>query len=236
MTDSKLSLDDVYALYGEADNVRELFYDWSGANKWLFVQINSIRGDLYDAFMRTVSHLSDFENFPYYFGLIAALVMGNLLLRKLSRKGGNKQYFVRWLGVFAVLIAGFVANVVVIDGAKKYFHYPRPYIALAKDKNYAEQKVFMLEAREGPEDDYRSFPSGHVAFMTMIVVALWPMLSGGMQWLGVGLIALAAWSRVSLGMHFPADALGSVLISFPLIVIVRAVVYGFLRRFLRLNC
>ena len=133
-----------------------------------------------------------------------------------------------WVAVFMVLAAGYAAEGAIIHYAKDYFSYPRPYMVLGHDTR-------VLEVRP-KDDDYHSFPSGHAAFITMMIAGLWPVLSGKMKWAGVALVAGVCWSRLALGVHFPADVIGSFLFFFPMMVILRAIIYRILLKLFGLKC
>lgn len=213
-----------------AADYKELFYDWMGGNDVLFLLINSIHGDAYDKCMWIVSWLGDHKRFPLYVSLILVIAAVSMIIRLLSGQSRMWFYFTSWLGIFVMLGSGYAVNGVVTMGIKDHFSYPRPYVALASAGD-----VRVLEAID-PNDDFTSFPSGHVTFSTFMVVALWPILSNFFAWSGVIFIVLVAWSRVALGMHFPADVVGGIIIAAPLIVTLRVVMYGMLRKFFRIKC
>ena len=131
--------------------------------------------------------------------------------------------------MFVVLGAGFVAEGVMVKTLKHEFAYPRPYIAL--------EQVRVLEYNNTVDtgDDYKSFPSGHASFATLLLVGLWPVISKGFRWIGVVLLAGVCWSRMALGVHFPADVLGGVLITLLLVLIIRAIIYSLLLK-LNIRC
>lgn len=66
--------------------------------------------------------------------------------------------------------------------------------------------------------DGHSFPSGHTTFAVALVIALW-FLARDTRWsmlvliLGVVAIAVVAVSRVYLGVHYPSDTVGAVLVA-----------------------
>lgn len=230
MSDTKLTLEQVQQTYGQMVGGKELFYDWKGANSWFFKFINNnFHSDAYDAFVHFVTQLGDKNFFLPYLTvlLIYAVVTG--LWRKLRRKAGTKQHFIMWFGVFAVLIAGTIINYIVVSELRDYFQYPSP------SKVLPDKEVVLLE-QLSKDDARRSFPSEHVALATSMIVGLWPVLSPHMRAFGLFLIALVAWSRIALGVNFPADAIGTFLITGGIIVAVRALLYAAFRKLFGMNC
>lgn len=225
-----MSRGELYDNFRGLGGLKEYLYDWGGLNKWLFLQINSIRENSYDAMMVFISKLAEYKLFPYYLAAIFSFFILSLLIRKIRKKGAVKQRTFMWFGIFAVLIVGFAVNGVTTKVAKNVFSYPRPYVELAKSD------VNLLEAEDGADDGYRSFPSGHVAFITFIIISLWPAFRSDLKWYSLFLIALVGWSRISVGMHYPADVVGAFLITSMVIIITRMIVYFLLRKFLRIVC
>lgn len=239
----------IFDKYGELASAKEVFYDWMGGNVWLFKHINAIRGDFYDLLMLLITRLGDRHLFFECLGAIAAVFLLWGLARRFMHKAGNKQYFVQRVCVLFLLLVGFGVNTVVIYAIKNYAALPRPYIALKTISAPAPEpgshgvpvtqpesvKVNVLEVL-APEKDYESFPSGHVAFISMMVLSLWGVLNHTGRVIGGWLIVLVAWSRVSLGVHFPADALWAFVITFFVISLVRWALYKFFRSVLRIQC
>ncbi len=209
---------------------KELLYDWMGGNEVIFLAINHLRGADYDRLMRTISWLGDHERFPLYLLIIAVYVLFALCKKTIFSERGKWFYTTGWIGVFAVLLSGYAVTGAVTYGLKEAASMPRPYVALA-----GKETVYKLEATER-EDDYRSFPSGHVMFTAFMLTALAPMLSSFLQACGLTFLLLVAWSRVSLGMHFPSDVLAAILIMPPLISILRFYVYKLLRMLFGIKC
>jgi signal peptidase II len=226
MTDDKLTLEQVQQTYGQLADAKELLYDWYGTNTSLFKWINSIHGPNYDQFMYFATQLGNKYFILQYMALLGVAAVLSVLYRKIFRKGGVKQYMFMWISSFAVLAASFAIYVVLVSWMKDYFAYARPYVLL--------EGVVMLEDKL-PADAYRSFPSGHVSFIALMVFSLWPVLSGNMRLLGVSLIALVAWSRVALGVHFPADTLWSVIIGFSIVFAARAVIHAVFKKILGIH-
>lgn len=208
-------------------NLRDLWYDWLGANTWLFKQINSLSDvPIYKSIMKAVSALGSERLLPYYLGAIVAYFILSLLMRLATRKGSVRYYIIMWLNIFLVMGAGLFSAKYSIDYLKHNFAYPRPYVALAG-------KVIQLEGQYAEEAN-QSFPSKHVAIITLIVIALWPALSENFRWGGIGAIIAMSWSRMAVGVHFPMDVISGFFIIFIEMMLIRYVIYGITNRiFLR---
>jgi len=202
---------------------KHLFYDWLGLNETIFKWVNSIHEETYDMVMILLSQLADKHNLPYYLVALVLWAFGNFIAKKISSTGGANQYLIMWMGALLVLVASFGVDKLVVDGIKEEFAYPRPYEALGP------QDVHVLEYGNSRENQsHRSFPSGHVSMITIIVIGLWPVLSITFRKAGLLLILLVAWSRMAMGMHFPADVLAGFLISLVITLIVRSIIYRIL--------
>lgn len=222
MSDDKLTLEQVQQTYGQLLSAKELLYDWYGGNVYLFKFINGFHTPDYDLFMYYVTQLGNKYFILYYLAGLGILAVLSTIYRKLFRKGGVKQHIFMWIGALAVLGASFAVYAAVTYWLKDYFAYPRPYVVL--------EGVIQIEAK-GPSDAYRSLPSGHVAFISLIVFSLWSLLSHNMRLFALGLILLVAWSRIVMGVHFPADTLWGCLLGLTIVLGVRVVVNKFLSIF-----
>jgi membrane-associated phospholipid phosphatase len=225
----ELTREDMFRDYSDVGTLKEWLYDWHGANEWLFLKINGIRGEFYDQLMLNVTQLGNYKNFFFWLlaiGLVAAL---SLMIRNFLGKGGVKAHAAMWFGVLVVLLVGFAVNGLFVRTVKDHFNYPRPYVALEN------QEVHRLQAQD-PDDALRSFPSGHSSFITFLMISLWPVFRENMRWLLFVPIAAVAWSRVSLGVHFPADVLWAFVMTGALIIMVRKICYALLFRLFRLSC
>ena len=208
-----------------------LFYDWTGGNEALFQSINGIQGgEIYDSLMVHISRISDYKNFPYYFVLLLFCACIDFGRRKFKKRGGANHTPVAWFGVLCVFLCAFAVDGAAVKVIKSTFAYPRPYVALEQNQ------VTLLDHRENDHaDDHHSFPSGHVSFVTMMLSAVWPVLSKRKRWIGSACVLLVAWSRIAVGMHFPADVFYAALLSIILTFLTRWFMYKQLLRF-RLKC
>lgn len=224
-----------------------LLYDWMGGNEAIFRAINSIRGEQYDKIMQLISWATDKERFPLIFALYFGCFFLTVLWKLIRRREGVKTYISFCSGVMVILVVGFVVNAAAIHTLKSVFAMPRPYAILTdqpepyvKYKQWSsnaplpKQPVYQLEKQE-PEEAYRSFPSGHVAFATLMLVAFWPLLNNFAAFVGACFVLLVGWSRISLGVHFPADVMGSIIITTPLIMLLRYYINTIFRKLFGIN-
>ncbi|MEZ5691390.1 MAG: phosphatase PAP2 family protein [Rickettsiales bacterium] len=204
-------------------NTSDLWYDWLGLNTWLFKKINSISGEqIYDFLMKVASSFGNKELLPYFLSIIIAYAVISLMWRIFAQKGGNKYYAIAWFNIFLIMAGGLYAGKESVTYIQKHFAFPRPYVAL-------HGKVKQLEKLPADEA-YKSFPSIHVAFITIMVIALWPALNENFRWAGIGLICAVSWSRMALGVNYPMDVISGFMIMLIEMLIIRTIYYGLINR------
>ncbi|WP_255769781.1 phosphatase PAP2 family protein [Pseudarthrobacter sulfonivorans] len=76
-----------------------------------------------------------------------------------------------------------------------------------------------------PENGADSFPSGHVTFAVTVAFAVYFLARGtrGAKFAaiaGVVVVALVAWSRLYIGVHYPSDVVGSLLAGTAAVILV----------------
>jgi len=175
-----------------------ILYDWFGLNRALFRLINGTHGALWDRLMAASSTAADAANFPWY---MAAVL---LLARATPRLVSVQNAF-----VFGI---GFPITSLIVTALKATTGLPRPAVALG------EETVALLDRQASGG----TFPSAHVAFASLLAAALSagaPRLLRWVLWLFVVLVAV---SRVALGVHFPADALGGAVVGTGVALVIRA--------------
>lgn len=199
--------------------IKTIFYDWGGANTWLFHLINDHHDAALDRSMLLGTWLADHTHFPAYLAMIA--IAGLIRTRQLSAHDPRwgQALSAQWLGVIAVFSLAYVADGLLLAWLKPWLDFPRPALALPPGTVYTVGS---------PEYRY-SLPSGHATFAMLMAASLWPALNRyghliavlGLLWVGV--------SRVSLGAHFPADVLAGYGLSLLVVLALRAVIHPMTR-------
>ena len=191
--------------------MKAIFYDWGGLNLWLFHIINNVRGSFIDAFMLLGSRLGEYTNFPLYIAIvtIAALVQS---ARAAARDDVVGEVALKaWLVTLAVFACANTIDGFLIGSLKHWLDFPRPPSVLSPE---------LLHVIGTPKYTY-SLPSGHAAFAMTVAASLWPVLNCPAR---IGLAGYVLWvgiSRVSLGMHFPADVTAGYALALVVVLILR---------------
>lgn len=174
--------------------IRELLYDWYGANRWLFHLLNSQAVNPADSIMLGLSWLGDHWRFPWYL----ALWLGAAAWQR--RRGGGDGRILVAAGQYAW---GFALMLALGSALKIGLDMPRPLTVLGAGA------VRVL----GEEVSRYSLPSGHAAFAALTAATLWPLARA--RFVRAVLIAFVLGvgvSRVWLGRHFPADIAAGYLV------------------------
>jgi membrane-associated phospholipid phosphatase len=197
--------------------VKAIFYDWGGANIWLFHAINDIRFAWLDRLVLLGTRLGNHGLFPYYLGLLAlfALVRVNLSGQDAAHYRLQAN---RWLTAIAVFSLAYFLDGALLNALKRYFDYPRPLLALPQGS------VHII----GMPEYHHSLPSGHASFAMLITASLWPVMNRSWRMAGILFVSWVGISRISLGAHFPADVAAGFISS----LIVVLLVYAAIRRLL----
>lgn len=166
---------------------KEFFYDWGGANVWLFQIINLHSPGRLDGLMEWVSRIGNYWNLPVIAG-------GWLAVAILLKQAGSPLTTQVAMQLRRLLIGAAIAFILTA-GLKLALDFPRPAAVLTA----TDIHIVGTGERE------YSLPSGHAAFVALVAASLWPL--GGLPGrLAAALFALAVGlSRVWLGAHFPAD-------------------------------
>ncbi len=193
--------------------MKEVLYDWGGANVWLFHVINDIRFVWLDKVMLLGTELGDHILFPFYLGLLTlcALVVA-------ETPGEEPAHYrlrvTRWMAVIAVFSCAYLFDGLLLAVLKPALDFPRPPLALPPGT------VQIV----GTPEYHHSLPSGHSSFAMLVTASLWPVLK--LRWRVAGMI-FVLWvgiSRISLGAHFPADVIAGFLSSLAVVMLVYAAI------------
>jgi membrane-associated phospholipid phosphatase len=189
--------------------MKEIFYDWGGANVWLFHAINDIRFPGLDSFMLLGTTLGDHILFPLYLGLLTlvALVVVNTPFQDSAH---HRVRVSRWMAVIAVFSLAYVLDGVLLGYVKPLLDFPRPPLALPPG---------TLNIVGIPEY-HHSLPSGHSSFAMLVTASLWPVLNRKWRIAGACFVLWVGLSRISLGAHFPADVMAGFISSLAVVVVV----------------
>lgn len=197
--------------------MKELLYGWNGLNLSLFLTINHLQGETYDRIMLLGSALADRYLFPIYLAIL--IVMAVLRLRSLrATPDEHRRYAAQWVETILVFAFTFVIGGLLVMWLKDALHFPRPYAELPADM------LRPLGASFSEKKAYLSFPSGHAAFASLIAATLWPVLQRSGRLIVCIYVLWVCWSRIALGVHYPADVLGGILLTVPTVILIRRII------------
>ena len=199
--------------------MKEIFYDWGGANVWLFHAINNFRGQFVDGFMSLDTFLGEHTNFSFYLALVVLTATAIVTRAGTHSPQQALREAQHWLGVIAVFSVAYVIDGSLIHWLKETLGFPRPPLV------FPPESLHVI----GKPEYHHSLPSGHSAFAITVTASLWPALN---RYWRVGLAALVVWvglSRISLGVHFPADVLAGFLVGLAVVLLVRALIMALIR-------
>lgn len=204
-------------------NIRDLWYDWLGINTWLFKKVNFLSDiPIYSSLMKFITVFGDKKLLPYIIGAIIIFAISSFIVRVTIKKGGNRNYLFTWISIFLMIGAGLFAINYTTNYIQNNASYPRPYMLIHAN----EIKILEIQPAE---EAYRSFPSSHVAIITVLVFALWPIAGEKSRWAGILFIFTVAWSRMAMGVNFPMDVISGFAIPFIQMSIIRYILYGTIR-------
>ncbi len=191
--------------------LKAIFYDWGGANVWLFHAINNVRGDLFDRVMWFGTVIGAHGNFPLYLAAIALMALVQTGPARGNADSAAPDRTLAWLVAITVFSLAFVVDGFLIGWIKTAMNYPRPLLALPPGS------VHVI----GPPLYHYSLPSGHSVFAATVASSLWPLARRNAR-VGFGVYVLwVGLSRISVGAHFPADVLAGFLLGFLIVQALR---------------
>lgn len=111
-----------------------------------------------------------------------------------KEKDWRRRFYFSALAIISVLLS----RGIITDLIRYFYNKPRPFAVL--DINS------LIE-----HSATASFPSGHMTFFIPIVLTAWLMNRKAGIWLSVGAVLIGI-SRIAVGIHWPSDILGGILI------------------------
>lgn len=193
--------------------MKSVFYDWGGANVWLFHLINNVHGELLDRFMLLGTTLGGHANFVSYLAIAAFAAILCVSVEARRNPHQLERFAVNWLAVLAVFSIAYVLDGMLLGWLKPMLDFPRPPLALPLES------VRIV----GAPEYHHSLPSGHASFAMLVAASLWPALNRGWRIAAALFVLWVGLSRISLGAHFPADVVAGFLSS---LLVVLGVRYG----------
>ncbi len=189
--------------------MKELLYDWGGANVWLFYALNSWHNDVLNAVMRFGTALGDHERFALYIALLALIAWAR------AKRGAMQP----WLPALAVFAVAYVLDGFLVGWLKHALDFPRPLGALPPETVYVV----------GTPEYHHSLPSGHSVFAATCVASLWPLFTRGGKVTAAMFVVWVMLSRIYLGFHFPTDVIAGATLGVVVVVGVRLLCETFMR-------
>ena len=168
-------------------NWKFIFYDWGGLNATLFQLINQ---DTPAALMPVAWFYS---NLLGNYWTTPLFILGLWAWSRTTKEAERRATIQTQLASFVV---AFVLGIAATTLLKILLDFPRP-LAVYGDQMHAI----------GVAAKHYSLPSGHSSYAALIAGTLWPLAGVRLRLLLVVYVVSVGWSRIALGMHFPADVL-----------------------------
>lgn len=202
-----------FSLHLDFKIMKEIFYDWGGANIWLFHAVNNIRFEWLDKVMLLGTSLANHTMFPLYLCLLTLFVLVVSIRSRLD-DAEHRAHLTTLIAVISVFSLAYLFDGWLLGFLKPLLDFPRPPLALPQGT------VNII----GAPEYHHSLPSGHSSFAMVIVASLWPILNRNWRIAGALFVVWVGVSRMSLGAHFPADVAAGFLSSLIIVLLVYAAI------------
>lgn len=194
--------------------MKEILYGWGGANEWLFHLINDVHSDILDKLMLLGSTLAEPRLYPYYLAVAALGAIHIVISIPIDDNEKARQKGIDWLLALGVLSTSFVLNGFLVDFLKQWFAFPRPSAFFSADSIHLP----------GPAETSFSLPSAHASFAMVLVASLWYRMNHVFRGISMFFLLWVGISRISLGLHFPADVLAGFLLGYLLVLLINWII------------
>lgn len=198
---------------------KDLLYNWFGYNKTIFCYLNNITDNyiVLNILKFFTDYIGNFMMLPVHFIIIIALAY------HMSQKHKKDLHTeILYLKSILTLLVAYMLFISLGTLAKENLSYARPYCS--PDINLNELISSMMHYSKSK--CFKSLPSGHSAYITTLVLSMWPTLNNFFKVSGIFTILLIITSRVILGAHFPADVVYGVLLGITVVLISRFLIKG----------
>lgn len=180
-------------------------YDWGGWNGVLFQVINHNTPSIFMPLAWIFSNL-----LGNYWGA-PLVILGLWVSSRLVKDGSHGLAIRNQIVQFAIAFGLTLAIATVL---KLLYDFPRPP---AVDGNLIQGI---------PADWHYSLPSGHSTYAALVAGVLWPLVGLHFRFTLVLYVILVGWSRIAIGMHFPADVLAGWIIGFSGVAMTKRLLAG----------
>ena len=102
----------------------------------------------------------------------------------------------------SALVSVIISRLVVTEIIRFFYHHPRPFLVL----NEAKQLIFGINSY--------SFPSGHAISYFSVAIAVF-LFNKKLGALSLVLATLISLGRIYVGVHWPSDIIGGVVLAIP---------------------
>lgn len=170
---------------------------------------NSFSSDDLLYFFKIISYFYRIEIFAVYY-FLAIIVYLNYFYKV----NNSHQVFVRTFNNFITIGISYAVTGIIFAILKYNVNFVRPL---------CDHKLFTI-ITEDMVRCFSSFPSGHSAVATLILLSLYPILGFTSRVLLIMLSSALFIARVSLATHYPADVVYSIVMTSIIFIISRLLV------------
>jgi membrane-associated phospholipid phosphatase len=187
----------------------QAFSEWSIINKILFNYLHSLSANnfCHQIFLFFSQIIGNYYLFPIH---VLAAFLAIILYYNTNKEATNEEKRNSWESnfyLFAIICLSLSISFIIVEAIKIYSSFTRPYC----DNTL---KIIANNLHDISECN-KSFPSGHSAYIACILLPIISQSKNNIINAGLYCFIIAVMiSRVSLGIHYPADVAFSFMISF----------------------